>query len=258
MAFVVRSASSLERKPRAPVAEAGAARPNPFLPPEPALTVGELTPTHVGVLNKFPVVPHHLLLVTKRFVPQGEALDRDDFAAVARCLDAVDGLAFYNSSRIAGASQPHKHLQVVPLSFDAGPWSAPVEALFDAWAAAGNVTRLVRLPFRNAFALLGPFDGPARAADRMAELYAEQLAVTGLADGGAPRAANDEPGGPAPYNLLVTRRWMLMVPRSRERFGTISISALGFAGTLFVRDAEELQDLRDAGPMRALKAVSVA
>jgi ATP adenylyltransferase len=48
------------------------------------------------------------------------------------------------------------------------------------------------------------------------------------------------------------------VPRSRERFGTISINALGFAGSLFVRDEEETQDLREAGPMRALRAVSVA
>jgi ATP adenylyltransferase len=49
---------------------------------------------------------------------------------------------------------------------------------------------------------------------------------------------------------------MLAVPRSRERFGTISINALGFAGSLFVRDEEEMQDLRAAGPMRVLRAVS--
>ncbi len=228
------------------------------MPPEPALTVGDITPTHVGVLNKFPVVDHHLLVVTKHFVPQEAALDRDDFAAVASCLAAVDGLVFYNAGRAAGASQPHKHLQLVRLPLDDGPWAVPIEALFDSWAATGRATRLLRLPFRNAFSLLEPFEDQRRAAHRLEELYAAQLAAIGVVDEDVPRAANDETVRPAPYNLLVTRRWMLAAPRSRERFGTISINALGFAGSLFVRDEDELQDLREAGPMRALKAVSRA
>jgi len=261
VAFVVRSVSSLERKRlEARRLERGgqAVARNPLMPPEPPLAIGDVTPTHVGVLNKYPVVAHHLLIVTKASVPQEAALDRDDFAAIARCLAAADGLAFYNGGRDAGASQPHKHLQLVPLPLDAGAWAAPIEAVFDSWAATGNVSRLLRLPFRNAFSLLGGLDDEARAAERLEELYAEQLAAIGALDPGAPRAANDEPVRPAPYNLLVTRRWMLAVPRSRERFGTISINALGFAGSLFVRDEEELQDLREAGPMRALRAVGFA
>jgi ATP adenylyltransferase len=259
--FVVRSVSSLERK-RLEAQRAERAREerprNPLMPPEAPLTVGDVTPTHVGVLNKYPVVAHHLLLVTKAAVPQEAALDGDDFRALARCLAAVDGLAFYNGGRDAGASQPHKHLQLVPLPLGAGAWAAPIEAVFDSWAATGNVSRLLRLPFRNAFSLLDGFDDEVRAAERLEELYAPQLAAIGVVDVDAPRAANDEPLRPAPYNLLVTRRWMLAVPRSRERFGTISINALGFAGSLFVRDEQEMQDVRDAGPMRALKAVSVA
>jgi len=254
--FVVRSISSLERK-RLEAAK-GEAPHNPLMPPEPPLTVGDITPTHVGVLNKYPVVAHHLLLVTKASVPQEAALDGDDFAAIARCLAEVDGLVFYNGGREAGASQPHKHLQLVPLPLDAGAWAAPIEAIFDSWAATGNVNRLLQLPFRNAFSLLDGFDDEERAADRLEELYAAQLAAIGVLDLDAPRAANDEPMQPAPYNLLVTRRWMLAVPRSRERFGTISVNALGFAGSLFVRDEEEMEDVRDAGPMRVLRAVSIA
>ena len=227
------------------------------MPPEPPLTVGDITPTHVGVLNKYPVVDHHLLIVTKAPAPQEAALDRDDFLAVARCLAEIDGLVFYNGGREAGASQPHKHLQLVPLPFDRGPWAAPIEAVFDSWAAAGNANRLLRLPFRNAFSLLDGFDDEPRAAERLEELYAAQLRRSARRRG---RSARGERRAvrPAPYNLLVTRRWMLVVPRSRERFGTISINALGFAGSLFVRDEDEMQDLREAGPMRALRAVSVA
>jgi ATP adenylyltransferase len=259
--FVVRSVSSLERKRlearRLERAQDEAPR-NPLMPPEPPLAVGDVTSTHVGVLNKFPVVAHHLLLVTKAAVPQQAALDGDDFRAIARCLAEVDGLVFYNGGREAGASQPHKHLQLVPLPLGAGAWAVPIEAVFDSWAATGNVNRLLQLPFRNAFSLLEGFGDEVGAAERLEELYAAQLAAIGVVDAEARRAANDEPLRPAPYNLLVTRRWMLAVPRLRERFGTISINALGFAGSLFVQDEEEMQDLREAGPMRALRAVSVA
>jgi sulfate adenylyltransferase (ADP) / ATP adenylyltransferase len=183
--FVVRSVSSLERKRlearRVEQTPDGRAR-NPLMPPEPPLTVGDITPTHVGVLNKYPVVEHHLLVVTKQFVPQEAALDRDDFVAVARCLAQIDGLAFYNGGREAGASQPHKHLQLVPLPLDGGPWAAPLEAVFDSWAAVGNVSRLLRLPFRNAFSLLDGFGDEQRAAERLEELYAAQLVAIGVVD----------------------------------------------------------------------------
>jgi ATP adenylyltransferase len=61
----------------------------------------------------------------------------------------------------------------------------------------------------------------------------------------------------APYNLLVTRQWLLLVPRSQEFFERISINALGFAGTLLVQDAAQLAILRKQGPMSALQHVSL-
>ena len=277
MRFIVRSVSSLGRKDRetprraplgAPLDRGAEQTRSPFLPPDPELALGKIAGTHAAVLNKFPVVAHHLLVVTERFVPQEVLLDQDDFAALAACLAEVDGLAFYNGGRDAGASQPHKHLQLVPLPLGAGPWPAPIEAVFDAWAATGNVSRLLRLPFRHAFSLLEPslFDDRVRAAEHLHEVYALQMEAIGVAEEGPvaandaandeATAANDEPRQAAPYNLLVTRRWMLAVPRSRERLGSISVNALGFAGSLFVRDEAEMAALREAGPMSVLRAVA--
>jgi ATP adenylyltransferase len=120
---------------------------------------------------------------------------------------------------------------------------------------------LLRLGFRNAFAVLegSLFEAPD-AGERLLEHYALMMAACGLRedaanDGG--RAANEPERQRGPYNLLVTRRWMLLVPRSRERFGAVSINALGFAGSLFVRDESEMAALRAAGPMKALQAVAV-
>jgi ATP adenylyltransferase len=251
--FVVRSVSSLARKQAQAAAQPAAA--NPFLPPEPELTVGALSPTHVAVLNKNPVVAHHLLIVTREFAPQEQLLDEADFDALARCLAEIDGLAFYNGGRAAGASQPHKHLQLVPLPLGGGTWDVPMEALFDTWSARGGVLRLLQLPFRHAFSLVEPalFDAPQRTAERMHELYTLQMAAIGV----VPDDAANDTQQALPYNLLMTRRWMLAVPRAQEHFGAISINALGFAGSLFVRDQSQMQALREGGPMNALRAVTV-
>jgi ATP adenylyltransferase len=259
--FVVRSVSTLARKRTAPAITKDGAPPNPFAPPDAELVVGDITPTHFGVLNKYPVVAHHLLVVTREFVDQETLLDASDFAALAACLRAIDGLAFYNGGREAGASQPHRHLQLVPLPLAAGAWNVPMEAVFDQWSSGGGASRLLRLPFRNAFAALEPSDFEASdGAARLLERYERMLAACGLGDDSANdggRAANEPERQRGPYNLLATRRWMLLVSRTREHFGTISVNALGFAGSLFVRDAAEMDALRAAGPMSVLRAVAV-
>src|SRR5688500_18616535 len=89
---------------------------NPFLAPDPQLVVRErLTATHRAMLNKFSVLREHLLVVTRKFREQRELLDEGDFEALAACMADAEVLAFYNGGPEAGASQPHKHLQVVTL-----------------------------------------------------------------------------------------------------------------------------------------------
>ena len=58
-----------------------------------------------------------------------------------------------------------------------------------------------------------------------------------------------------PFNLLMTRDWLWIVPRSREHWGSISINALGFAGSLLVKDETQLQELEAGGLSRALHGV---
>jgi len=217
--FVVRVARGLSRKPRAPepTAAAPAGTRNPFLPPfEPGLLVQELTPTHRVLLNKFNVFAHHALVVTTGFEPQAQRLGLPDFDALHRCLEGVDGLVFYNSTAVAGASQPHRHLQVIPLPVPLVPGKVQLPCLAD----------LVPLP-------ASP-DGSLRA-------YREALA----------RLGRDHDG--ADYNLLCTREWMLIVPRARESVGEISLNALAFAGSFFVKTEAQLAHLRATGPATALK-----
>jgi ATP adenylyltransferase len=249
--FVVRLALNLERK-LGDAARRATARSdsNPFLPPEPDLVVGAVPPHHVAVLNKFNVVPHHLLLVTEHFEDQEMLLTERDFAALWACLAEFDALGFYNGGRDAGASQRHKHLQIAPLPLARRPPALPIEMLLDTVPQGGGILRVPGLGFAHAFVRLP--SRPAGAPHLHAQ-YRELLAACGI--GAVPAAGGERQG--RPYNLLLTRRWMLLVPRTGEHSDGISVNALGYAGSLFVRDRAQLERVRTRGPMSLLRAVAV-
>lgn len=250
--FLVRRLSSLEHKEEAKQAAKPA---NPFLPHEPDLFVADISASHFALLNKFNVIAHHLLIVTRRFVDQETLIDADDFHALAACMREIDGLAIYNGGPVGGASQPHKHLQLVPLPFiEQGP-PVPMEVLFGAAAGRTGMLRVPGLPFRHAFAWLdaGCFGDIESAAVRLEGVYRALLAAAGL---GGMRVGSEERQS-APYNLLATRRWMLLVPRSREHYDSVPVNSLGYAGSMFVRDEAQRRMLKAAGPMGVLAAVAL-
>lgn len=244
--FVVRMLAGRNAKPHAGQMPAIGAPHNPFLPYDPALFVADLPPAHVCLLNKFPVVANHLLVVTREYAAQDELLDAGDFAALARCMAQVDGLAFYNAGRVAGASQHHKHLQVAPFPLDPEGADLPVEAVLGTPAVEGRIGQVAALSFAHCFAWL-PQDVAADAA-AMAELYRTMLAAAGVWEGGDTLLR--------PYNWLATHRWAMVVPRTAEKVAGMSVNALGFAGSLLVRDAAQLAWLEEFGPLAALEAVS--
>ncbi len=253
--FAVRVAINLERKREELKRRLADARRNPFLPPEPELTVGAIGEGHIGVLNKFNVVPHHLLVVTREFEHQETLLDAADFEALWTCLDEYPSLAFYNGGEIAGASQAHKHLQVVPLPLYEGMEGFPLEPCFRRADCGDGFGRLDVFDFRHVIVRL-PHDiaGDAEGrGERTAALYRATLVESGI--GIDDSGADVRQGGP--YNLLMTREWMLVVPRAREFAHGISINGLGYAGSLFVIDEEALAAVRRLGPMSVLREVSL-
>ncbi|MGA7982500.1 MAG: hypothetical protein WCA32_20050 [Chromatiaceae bacterium] len=252
--FLVRVVSSLRRKEAEKrhgksQGQEREKRANPFLPPEPDLTVGEVSRTHVAVLNKFNVLERHLLIVTRAFEDQESLLTIDDFRALFVSMAECDGLGFYNGGVAAGASQVHKHLQLVPACAGPGAPAFPMEPLL-----TGTGARCPGLHFRHAFGRLGAPIGndPVRAASEALTLYLDLLSRLGIE--AVSRDGNQYQS--APYNLLVAHDWMLAVPRVQECYLSVSINALGFAGSLFVKERKQLEVIRSAGPMRALEVVA--
>jgi sulfate adenylyltransferase (ADP) / ATP adenylyltransferase len=236
--FIVRAVSSLARRNEARHAKVGT---DPLGHYDPDLFVADLAPSHYILLNKFHLLAGHVLLVTRRFERQERLLTIEDFAALITCLSEVDGLAFYNGGIEAGASQPRKHLQFVPLPLaPESPDAVPMERLVGGGPG---------LTFRHAFSRIAP----QASAPVLHALYRDLLHLCGI----SAVTAGEGEFQSAPYNLLVRRSWMLVVPRSRACFELISVNALGFAGSLFVRSQQDLERVRTVGPMQVLRAVAV-
>lgn len=246
--FLVRILANLERKAQAKKLQT-TTKPkdfNPFLPYDPNLFVGDLSPTHVCLLNKFNAVDHHLLIITRDFEEQENLLNLEDFTAAVLALTEIDGLVFYNSGKLAGASQRHKHLQLVPLPLVDTNINFPLEPWFLAAISAGK-----SLPFQQAIAPCPQNNqsDPEELAVHLETTYRQLLQQLDLWQSASPK--------PQPYNLLMTRQWLMLIPRSQESYKGIEVNALGFVGALLVRNTNQLEHLQTIGPFTLLKKVGV-
>lgn len=215
---------------------------NPFLPPEPELLIGDVSSSHFVVLNKFNVVGHHLLVVTHSFVSQDDPLTVPDFEALLLAMAPAPSLGFYNGGLVGGASQPHRHLQIVPLPLEpsAAGLQTPVDAVIRDDVVDVATRRCTGLPFDHRLVVLTEADlEPAKAGEMLA-LFHDLCGDLGVTEG-------------VPFNFLLTPRWLMVVRRSVECFEGVSVNALGFAGSLLVPDAEARRCVVDVGPGEVLK-----
>jgi sulfate adenylyltransferase (ADP) / ATP adenylyltransferase len=91
------------------------------------------------VLNKFAIVPEHFILATKEFKEQTHLLEEDDLGVAYACLQTWrdhgrELFAFFNSGEHSGASQPHRHIQFLPVDsmmagLKQGDWRPLVDKL---------------------------------------------------------------------------------------------------------------------------------
>jgi len=218
-------------------------KPNPFLPWDPDLEVERLGETHLVLLNKYPVQEGHLLLITQRWAPQAGWLDSGDWNALHQIDQDSPGLWFFNSCAAAGASQPHRHLQLLPrgpeqLACPLQPWmEAQLAGEGPAWPWRYRLSR------RRG-------QGEADGAVELEQLYRQHLQELEL---GEPQR---DPAPRRPYNLLIGPDWVLTVERVQEHWAGFSINALGFAGYLLITQGSDLDWLQRHGPWELLQAVA--
>jgi len=247
--FLVRQLDSLQRKARA-VAPLGVTPTDPFCPWDPALYVGAVSSTHVALLNKFNVLEEHLLIVTVKPEPQTQLVTLEDWRAWYAGLSARPSLGFYNGGKEAGASQPHKHLQLVPLPLGRGVPGVPIAPWLASATGEEGLDVLADYPVHHAFARLSPSGEQGLDAEASFDAWCRLARAAGLGD---PRQGEPQR---LPYDLLATTDWLLVVPRRRECVLDTSLNALAFAGSLLVKDARRLSEVRARGPVSLLQAAA--
>ncbi|KAI2469273.1 HIT-like protein [Annulohypoxylon bovei var. microspora] len=256
IAFQLRYAPSLALKPKATKPKVPNGKPfNPFENPSPSMLISELPPSHRLVLNKFAIVPEHVILVTKEVKPQTHVLESNDIDATFACIqtyhaDGQELFAFFNSGPHSGASQPHRHLQLLPVermrdgldSIDQGSeWSVLAETL----TGPGKV-----LPF-NIFTTSMRSDMSAKERhSAYLELY-RRATKSVFPD----REVKDEGEAQISYNFAMTSSTMALCPRtaegvmiknkSGEDIGQVSLNGTVLAGTALVKNQAEWDALRE-------------
>ena len=251
--FIVRVVDNLARKKNLKKQEKKKQKKdptyNPFLPFDKDLFVGDISNSHVAILNKFNVADHHLLIITREFEPQDTILNINDFIALWSVLREVEGLAFYNGGSLAGSSQSHKHLQLVPYPMSEDISTAPINNLIIKNKKNQSIINLKELPFIHSIAF---FDNEKKQtiselANQTWEYYHELLRIVNIG------VEEEKPS--QDYNLLITREWMMMVPRSQDSFDSIAINSLGFSGALLVKNKADLDKIKKHQPLEILSKV---
>uniref|UniRef100_K3WRM4 Uncharacterized protein n=1 Tax=Globisporangium ultimum (strain ATCC 200006 / CBS 805.95 / DAOM BR144) TaxID=431595 RepID=K3WRM4_GLOUD len=275
--YVLFQTQTANQKPVAAApAETPAPEKKPFRDPfakehlEQDLFVAQLHDTHNVVLNKFNVVDEHVVLPTIEFEAQETPLSKADFRAMWTAMGALDAFAFFNCGYESGASQPHKHMQLISYSsmksytnLDMPPLLQFIHDRLQTQASDG-IVHLRDLPF---FHFLHRIDLPADiddqvAADQLHAIYAtvlQQLNATaypGSQEAAATSTATATADRFVAYNLLLTKSFLFVVPRKTQRFNGIEVNAIGFIGSFFVRNDEQRAFFETQGPMELLRQVT--
>jgi ATP adenylyltransferase len=281
--YQLRYCPALAKKPSNLKPDDGPKAPksDPFETPTPDLLITQFPPENPAynlILNKFPVIPNHFLLVTKDWEAQTDILDKSDLEATYECLKAWntkgDGdaglFAFFNSGDDSGASQPHRHLQFLPVEDMRQPGSESWHPLIDLLtsqptsptpSSTSKFKHLSGLPFAH-FALPLPSNP---SADTLHSIYITLYKAAAAATRGSSPGQDTESistQGPASisYNLAMTRSTMLICPRKQETAllpvddaaardvldpGVLSLNGTILAATLMVKAEAEWNSLRE-------------
>ncbi|KAF5573538.1 5 5 P-1 P-4-tetraphosphate phosphorylase 2 [Fusarium pseudoanthophilum] len=272
--FQLRFSPSLANKPKAPPKDLTKPQKpfDPFEKPSPALKVTDLGPSHYLVLNKFAVVPEHFILATTEFKPQTHVLEESDLEATLACIEAYeaarrtqaeqghrygtlgggDGLfAFFNCGDHSGASQPHRHIQLLPIArmkdgFEADtPWSVLADQLKTKMAPFATFAEDIKLGMSGAD-LHSTYLRLYRKACRAVALYTKDPLHTEEAPAEGPTRIS--------YNMAMTKDTLVVCPRLAEGvklqsqdgdvLGTVALNGTLLAGTALVKNELEWEALK--------------
>lgn len=213
------------------------------------------------MLNKFPVIPDHFILATKGFKEQTDLLEEGDIGAAYDCLKAyrAEGeelFGFFNSGEHSGASQPHRHIQFLPVE----SMRSGVQETTGWSILADSLKGEPELPFTYFVSTIPDAATPRQLHNIYISLYekafkaSQRFSENPGSTSALPKTTRKEESRIS-YNMGLTDRAMVVCPRVSEgpkiksidgqMIGPIALNGTVLGGTLLVKSEEEWDALRN-------------
>ena len=219
---------------------------NPFIPWDSRLEIKAINDKHILILNKYPVQLGHMLLITNTWKAQNGWLSIEDFEAIVNVDNDTSGLWFFNSSKEAGASQPHRHFQLLPRHYNDN--ICPRYEWFCS-LLNNNININYISKISKSISIKPRYKNKKNCAIDLFNSYKIMVRDMGLGE----INVNIKPL--KPYNLLLTSEWIAMITRLKDRSNGFNINALGFAGYFLGTKKSNIDMLIKFGPEEILKGV---
>ena len=217
---------------------------NPFIPWDSRLEIQPINDKHTLILNKYPVQLGHMLLITNSWKPQNGWLNEDDFKAIQNVDDDTTGLWFFISSKEAGASQPHRHFQLLPRHYDES-----ICPRYEWFSSLLNNRKICNSIISHSISIKSRKKNNDSNYYDLFNLYKSMIDDMQLGE------LNLINKPLKPYNLLITSEWIALITRKTDRSNGFSINALGFAGYFLGTKRSDVDTLIKFGPEKILKDV---
>lgn len=258
--FQLRYSPTLANKPKGPSRDPSQPYKtfDPFECPPPALKLTDLGRSHILVLNKFAVVPEHFILATRDFKHQTHVLEESDLEATLACIEAYEeskeddnGLfSFFNCGEHSGASQPHRHIQLLPISH----MSSDLEE-HSPWVLLADQLDVYQPPFTAFVEKIKLGMSGRELHEAYLRLYKRACRATAVHLGQAQRQQIPVEGESLiSYNMAMTKSTLVLAPRLAEGaeivdldghvLGALALNGTVLAGTALVKNEIEWEALQ--------------
>lgn len=206
--------------------------------------VGHFNNTHFLALNAFCIFrPQYLLLTNDSHRSQNEPLDLDDISAAVAFLESVESehYVFYNCTKDAGCSRYHKHMQILK--------KPAADSTFRFFPDADDSN--TRVPYQHSlhrFTLGEPLDSK-EVYDIYSGFLEECKQTLGIKQ--TTRSTL------CPHNMVLTKEWMIMIPRRSNDCNGIGANAAGMLGMPMMSDEKTYDIWMRNGPAKMLAELGV-
>ena len=204
-------------------------------------------------------MPEHFILATREFKPQTDVLEESDLEATLACIEAYeqakedvdDGLfAFFNCGEHSGASQAHRHIQLLPINMMRDGIESDA-----AWDVLADRSDLSGTPFVVFSESIRQGVSSAELHDTYVRLYRQACRAMDERNGTTVQEISATGSTRISYNMAMTKNKLVVCPRlseggpvynkNGETVGKVALNGTLLAGTALVKNEAEWDALRE-------------